>query len=189
MIKALLQKLPAQVALGISVIGLVFSPVANAQLIRQDFEGNFSRIQVSPFLTNTSPENSNYSGFVLFSENGNLEDWQVNVDGLDLDLDPDSTLGGGFGPALVPTISFDLSSPSDWDLSVDFGIAFDAPRFTLERDASEITFMGELGLAGSYTYQDSATTINQTATSVPEPGTVLGILVVGGLGLVVKLKY
>ncbi len=132
MIKTLLQKLPAGVALGMSVVGLVFSPAANAQLIRQEFEGNFSRTTVSPLLENTTPDNSDYSGFVLFSENGTLEDWQISVDGLGLDLDPDSTLGGGLGPDLIPTISFDLSSPSDGDLSVDFAIAVDAPRFTDE---------------------------------------------------------
>ncbi len=188
MIKTLLQKLPAGVALGMSVVGLVFSPAANAQLIRQEFEGNFSRTQVSSFLTNLSPENSDYSGFVLFSENGTLENWQISVDGLELDLDPDSTLDGGLGPDLVPTISFDLSSPSDWDLSVDFGIAFDAPLFSLERNASEITFIGELGLSGGYTYQDSSATIAQTSTSVPEPGTIFGILAVAGLGFAAKPK-
>ncbi len=186
MIKTLLQNLPFGVALGMSVVGLAFSPAANAQLIRQEFEGNFSRTQVSPFLKNLSPENSDYSGFVLFSENGTLEDWQISVDELDLDFNPDSTFGGGLGPDLVPTISFDLSSPSDWDLSVDFGIAFDAPRYTLERNASEITFIGELGRAGGYTYQDSTATITETATAVPEPGTILGILAVGGLGLLVQ---
>ena len=189
MIKTLLKELSVVgVAIGMSVVGLVFSPAANAQLIRQEFEGNFSRTQVSPFLTNLSPENSDYSGFVLFSENGTLEDWQISVDGLGLDLDSDSTLGGGLGSALIPTISFDLSSPSDWDLSVDFGIAVDAPRYTLERDASEITFTGELGLAGGYTYQDSSATITETSTSVPEPGTILGVLAVGGLGFAAKLK-
>ncbi len=189
MIKTLLQELPVVwVALGMSVVGLVFSPAANAQLIRQEFEGNFSLIGVSSLLEDTTPENSDYSGFVLFSENGTLEDWQISVDGLDVDLNPDSTLGGGLGSALIPTISFDLSSPSDWDLSVDFGIAFDAPRYTLDRDASEITFTGELGLSGGYTYQDSSATITETSTSVPEPGTILGVLAIGGLGFAAKLK-
>ncbi|OZH51941.1 hypothetical protein AFK68_27575 [Hydrocoleum sp. CS-953] len=184
MIKTLLQKLPAGVALGMSVVGLVFSPTANAQLIRQEFEGSFSRTQVSPLLTNFSPEDTDYSGFVLFSEDGTLEDWQISVDGLELDLESGLTLDGGLGPDLIPTISFDLSSPSDWDLSVDFGIAFDAPRYTLQRNASKFTFIGEVGRAGGYTYQDSSI----TQTSVPEPGTILGILAVGGLGLIVKLK-
>lgn len=187
MIKILLQKLPAGVALGMSVVGLVFSPAANA-LIRQEFEGNFSRTQVSPFLTNLSPEKSDYSGFVIFSEDGTLEDWEVSVDGLELDFDPDSTFGGDLGPGLRPNISFDLSSPSDWDLSIDFGIAFDAPRYTLDRDASEITFTGEVGRAGGYTYQDSLATITETSTSVPEPGTIFGILAFGGLGFAAKLK-
>lgn len=190
MIKTLLQKLPAGVALGISVVGLVFSPAANAQLIRQEFEGNFSLIGVSSLLEDTTPDNSDYSGFVLFSEDGTLEDWQISVDGVGLDLDPDSTLPTPlpFGPGPSPYISFDLSSPSDWNLSIDFGIAADAPRYILDRDASEITFAGQLGLAGGYTYQDSAATITETVSSVPEPGTLLGILAVGGLGLVVKLK-
>ncbi len=184
--KTLLQKLPAGLALGISVVGLIFSPTANAQLIRQDFEGIFSLFEVSPILESTSPDNSSYSGFVLFSENGTLRDWEVNVDGLDLNLNPDSTLGGGFGPDLIPNISFDLSSPSNWNLSIDFGIAFDAPRYSLERNVSEMTFTGELGLAGNYVYKDVSANITQT--SIPEGGTILGVLAVGGLGLIAKLK-
>ncbi|MGD1805931.1 PEP-CTERM sorting domain-containing protein [Dapis sp. BLCC M126] len=190
MIKTLLQKLPIQVALGISVVSFFFSPAANAQLIRQQFEGNFSLIGVSPLLEDTTPGNSDYSGFVLFSEDGTLEDWQISVDGVGLDLDPDSTLPTslpfGLGPS--PYISFDLSSPSDWNLSIDFGIAADAPRYILDRNASEITFAGQLGLAGGYTYEDSVATITETLTSVPEPGTIFSILAVGGLGLVVKRK-
>ncbi len=145
---------------------------ANAQLIKQEFEGNFSRTQVSPLLTSLTPENSDYSGFILYDNNGILEDWSLNIDELGLSLDPDSTLGGGLGNGLIPTISFDFSSSSDWDLSIDFGIAFDAPRYTLGRDDLELSFIGELGLSGGYTYQDSSATINQS--SVPEPLTILG---------------
>ena len=186
MSKTLLQKLPAEVALGISVVVLIFSPTANAQLIRQDFEGNFSLLDASPLLENTLPSNSEYSGFVVYSENGTLRDWSVSVNELDLNLNPDSTEDGGLGPDLIPNINFELFSPSNWTLLIDFGIAFDAPRYSLERNVSEMTFTGELGLIGSYVYQDPSATITQT--SIPEPGTILGILAVGGLGLITKLK-
>ncbi|MEL7036861.1 MAG: PEP-CTERM sorting domain-containing protein [Cyanobacteria bacterium J06592_8] len=177
--------------LGIFVLGLSFSSTANAQLIRQEFEGNFDLFDVSSILENTIPDNSDYSGFVLYSENGTLEDWEVNVNELDLTLNPNSGRNPGLGSDLIPDISFDLASPSSWDLSVDFGIAFDAPRFTVEREASEITFTGELGLAGGYVYSDPSATITQTSiptTSVPEPGTLLGLLAVGGLGFATKIK-
>ncbi|MEB3339352.1 PEP-CTERM sorting domain-containing protein [Okeania sp.] len=96
----------------------------------------------------------------------------------------------GLGLDLKPTVNFDFYSTSDWGLLVDFGIAFDAPEYTLKRDASDITFTGSLGLAGGYIYQDDepTITITQTQTSFPEPGTIFGLLAVGGLGLVVKLK-
>lgn len=171
--------------LGVLVLGLSFSSTANAQLIRQEFEGNFNLFDVSPMLENIIPDNSDYSGFVLYSENGTLEDWEVNVNELDLILNPD------LDSDLIPNISFDLSSLSNWDLSIDLGIAFDAPRFTVAREASNITFTGEIGLAGGYVYSDPSATITQTSvptTSVPEPGTLLGLLAIGGLGLVAKIK-
>jgi hypothetical protein len=48
--KTLFKKLPARIALEISVVGLIFSPTANAQLIRQEFEGNFNLLDASPLL-------------------------------------------------------------------------------------------------------------------------------------------
>ncbi len=188
--KTLFKKLPAGIALRISVVGLIFSPTANAQLIRQEFEGNFSLINVSPLLENSVPDNSDYSGFVAYSENGTLEDWEVILNELDLNLNPDSTLDGGLGLDLRPDVSFELFSPLNWNLLIDFGIAFDAPRYSLERNVSEITFTGELGLAGVYVYQDTSATITQTITqtSTPEPGTILALLAVGGLGLIAKQK-
>ncbi len=177
--------------LGILVLGLSFSSTANAQLIRQEFEGNFELFEGNFILENTVPDNSDYSGFVLYSENGIIEDWEVNVNELDLNFHPDSVIELGLGSDLIPNIIFDFSAPSNWNLSIDFGIAFDAPRFSVEREASEITFTGELGLTGNYVYRDPSATITQTsvpATSIPEPGTLLGLLAVGGLGFAVKIK-
>ncbi len=62
---------------------------------------------------------------------------------------------------------------------VDFGIAFDAPRYTLERSLSEISLTGEVGLAGGYVYTDAAANITTLSTSsipVPEPSAQLGLL-------------
>jgi hypothetical protein len=123
------------------------------------------------------PESAQYLGFVVYEEDSTLRDWGVNIDELGLSLSPDSTMAG-----LVPNVNFEFSSAVDWDLVIDFGIAFDAPRYSLQRVSnSEITFTGELGLVGGYTYTDSApnvtlTTSNTSATSVPEPTTVFGTI-------------
>ncbi|MGK7941633.1 MAG: PEP-CTERM sorting domain-containing protein [Crocosphaera sp.] len=184
--KNTLQALPTQLSLGIISLSLMISLPANAQLTRQEFDGNFSRIEVSPFLVNFSPENSDYSGFILYKDNGILEDFAITIDGLDLNLTPDSALDRELGDDLIPTISFDFSSASDWDLSIDFGIAFDAPRYTLSRYDSDINFVGELGLAGGYTYQDSSANIN--LSSVPEPLTILGAATAVAFGTGFKRK-
>jgi hypothetical protein len=68
---------------------------------------------------------------------------------------------------------------------VDFGIAFDAPRYTLTRTSqSELEFTGELGLVGGYVYNDMTSNISLTTdtsnnTSVPEPANVLGMIFAG----------
>lgn len=124
------------------------APAAN--LIKQELEGTFTLSDASPLLTGTLPSNSGYSGFVVYEENGTLSDWSLNVDGLGLNLVPGSD-PSGLG---TPTVSFDLLSPSSWDLSVDFGIAFDAPRYDITRADSTITLNGALGVTGGYTYQD-----------------------------------
>ncbi|WP_292822748.1 PEP-CTERM sorting domain-containing protein [Nostoc sp. JL33] len=87
--------------------------------------------------------------------------------------------GASNGGNLTPDVDFELDSRSNWNLVVDFGIAFDAPRYTLEKtSSSEITLMGEVGRAGTYIYQDSAANIIQSSssTSVPEPTSLLGLL-------------
>ena len=168
-----------------SLVGIIFpiAPSLAAVLTRQEFSGSFTLVNNSPLLTNTLPESAKYSGFVVYDEDSTLRDWNVNVDELNLSLNPDSTMTG-----LAPNVNFEFSSDVDWDLVIDFGIAFDAPRYSLQRVSnSEITFTGELGLVGGYTYTDSApnitlTTSNTSGTSVPEPGSVLGTILAFGAG-------
>jgi hypothetical protein len=172
-----------------ALIGLVFlsvfhaAPVLGAILTRQEFSGNFTRVSASPFLTNIVPNKSEYSGFVAYSEDGTLSDWEVNVNELDLNLNPDSSLD--FNPA--PNLNFELSFGSNWNLVVDFGIAFDAPRYTLQRtEGASITLTGESGRAGGYTYTDPGVniTLSSSNTSVPEPTSLLGLLLgVGGIAV------
>jgi hypothetical protein len=168
-----------------SLVGIIFpiAPSLGAVLTRQEFSGSFTLVNNSPLLTDTLPESAKYLGFVVYDEDSTLRDWGVNVDELDLSLNPDSTMTG-----LAPNVNFEFSSDVDWDLVIDFGIAFDAPRYTLQRvSEEEITLDGQLGLAGGYTYTDSAanvtlTTSNTSGTSVPEPGTVLGTIFAFGAG-------
>ncbi|QSJ14716.1 PEP-CTERM sorting domain-containing protein [Nostoc sp. UHCC 0702] len=175
--------------LHVALIGLVVAsilhatPVLGAILTRQDFSGDFTLVEANPLLTNFLPEESEYSGFVVYSEDGTLSDWELSVNNLDLNLNPGSILGGG----LTRNVNFELDSESNWNLVVDFGIAFDAPRYTLERiSGSEITLTGEVGRAGTYTYQDSAANIivSSSSTSIPEPTSLLGLLfAVGGIAV------
>jgi hypothetical protein len=171
-----------------SLAGIVFpiSPSLGQVLTRQEFSGSFNLVNSSPLLTDTLPESAQYSGFVVYEEDSILRDWGVNVDELDLSLNPDSTSAG-----LAPNVNFEFASPVDWDLVIDFGIAFDAPRYTLQRvSEEEITLAGELGLAGGYAYTDSAANVtlttsntsNTSGTSVPEPTTVFGTILAFGAG-------
>lgn len=168
-----------------SLIGIVFpiTPSLGQVLTRQEFSGSFTLVNSSALLSDTLPQSAEYFGFVVYEQDNTLRDWGVNVDELDLSLNPDSTVAG-----LAPNVNFEFSSPVDWDLVIDFGIAFDAPRYTLQRvSEEEITLAGELGLAGGYTYTDSdpnvtLTTSNTSGTSVPEPATVLGTILAFGAG-------
>ncbi len=174
------------------LIGIVFpiNSVLGATVVRQEFTGNatlteVSRPEVEEFIT--LPEESAYSGFIVYEEDGTLLDWELDVDQPSLSLAPDSTLDSGF-TELSPTVDFSLSSAEDWSLQVDFGIAFDAPRYTLERTSDEIALTSEVGLAGAYTYVDSDPSINlisssDTSNSIPEPGTIFGTLVACGMGI------
>ncbi|MDJ0631781.1 MAG: hypothetical protein QNJ34_01195 [Xenococcaceae cyanobacterium MO_188.B29] len=89
-----------------------------------------------------------------------------------MSINPDSN---NFG---TPDVTFDLSSEFDWDLRIDFGIAADAPLYTIERDSTEINFVANLGLTGAATYVDSAASIDVTSTNttVPEPSTIFASL-------------
>ncbi|MGJ5632632.1 PEP-CTERM sorting domain-containing protein [Nostoc sp. CALU 1950] len=175
----------------VAVIGLVVAsvfyttPVLGAILTRQDFSGDFALVDASsPFLENFLPEESEYSGFVVYSEDGILSDWELSVNNLDLNLQPSFNSGD-----LSPNVDFELDSRSNWNLVVDFGIAFDAPRYTLEKtSSSEITLTGEVGRAGTYIYQDSAAniTLSSSSTSVPEPTSLLGLLL--GVGAIAVSK-
>src|SRR4028119_781530 len=176
----------ASVAIIGSLVGIVFplTPALGVVLTRQEFSGSFTLVNSSDLLRDTLPESAQYLGFVVYEEDSTLRDWGVNIDELGLSLSPDSTMAG-----LVPNVNFEFSSAVDWDLVIDFGIAFDAPRYSLQRVSnSEITFTGELGVAGGYTYTDSApnvtlTTSNTSATSVPEPTTVFGTILAFGAGV------
>lgn len=165
-----LKTLPFQLSVGLLGFSLLLSAPANAQSIKQEFEGNFSLVNSSPLLTRFLPDNTDYSGFILYDEEGQLQDFVINLDALNLNLTPESTLGG---TDLIPTISFDFLSSSNWDLVIDFGIAFDAPLFSLNRDNSQLSFDGLVGLAGGYQYLDTSPTIN--VSSIPEPLTLTGV--------------
>ena len=171
----------------ITLIGLVLlsvfhaTPVLGAILTRQKFSGDFNLVSVSPLLENILPDKSEYSGFVAYSEDGTLSDWELNLNELNLNLNQDSTLDVN----LTPNVNFELSSGSNWNLVVDFGIAFDAPRYTLERtSSSSITLTGESGLAGGYIYNDKSAniTLSSSNTSVPEPTSLVGLLF--GVGVI-----
>ena len=164
----------------VALIGLLLAnvfhatPVLGAILTKQEFSGDFTLVDASPFLENVLPKESEYSGFVVYAEDGTLNDWELNVSNLDLNLNPGSTNGGD----LTRNVNFELDSGSNWNLVVDFGIAFDAPRYTLERtSSSEISLTGEAGRAGTYIYQDSAAniTVSSSSTSIPEPTSLLGL--------------
>ncbi|BDI16276.1 hypothetical protein ANSO36C_20780 [Nostoc cf. commune SO-36] len=169
----------------VALIGLVVAsvfhatPVLGAILTRQEFSGDFALIDATtPFLRSLLPDKSEYSGFVVYSEDGTLSDWEVNVNELNLNLNQGSTdVNSG------PNVNFELSSGSNWNLVVDFGIVFDAPRYTLERTSgSEITLTGEVGRAGVYIYNDPTAniTLSSFKKSIPEPTSLLGLLF--GLG-------
>jgi hypothetical protein len=175
-----------RVALVSFLLGSIFhvAPALGATLTTQEFSGDFTLVNVSPILEDNVPDQTEYSGFVVYSEDGILSDWEVNINELDLNLNPDSTIGGSpFQPPETPNVNFELFSPSNWNLVIDFGIAFDAPRYTLERTSdSEITLTGELGLAGGYTYTDPTAniTVSSSNTSVPEPTSLLSLLFAAG---------
>jgi len=188
-----------------SLIGIVVpsTPALGEVLTRQEFSGSFTLVDSSDLLTDTLPESSDYFGFVVYDQDNTLRDWGVNVDELNLSLSPDATRPDlppdadlGFPSAVAPNVDFEFSSAVNWDLIIDFGIAFDAPRYTLKRESEEeITFTAAVGLAGGYTYTDSAanvilTTSDNSSTSVPEPATVLGTILVFGAGAsVLKRRF
>ncbi len=89
----------------VALIGLVVAsvfhatPVLGAILTRQEFSGDFTLVDAtSPFLTNSLPKESEYSGFVVYSESGTLSDWELSVNNLDLNLKRVPTNGGNLTP-------------------------------------------------------------------------------------------
>lgn len=175
------------------LIGFVLpiNSVLGATVVRQEFTGNLSfaeasRPEVEEFLT--LPEESAYSGFILYEDDGTLLDWELDVVQPSLSLNPDSITPGAF-----TFIDFDFSSAEDWSLDVDFGSAFDAPRYILERTSDEIAITSLIGLLGSYTYVDSEPTIDlissNTSNTIPEPATIFGIVAACGMGALLKRSH
>ena len=152
-------------------LALCASPALAATITRQDFNGNFTLLD-STSIADPFPESTDYSGFVTYDENNSLVDWAIDVEELNLSLNPDSN---NFD---TPDVTFDLSSESNWDLRIDFGIAVDAPLYEIERDSTEINFVANLGLTGAATYVDSDASIDVTSTNttVPEPSTIFASL-------------
>ena len=168
-------------------LGIVFggSSAFGMTPTRQDFSGNFMLVD-SPNFGVSFPESTEYSGFITYGESGDLLDWEIIVTELDLSINADSP---SFG--LSPDVTFDLSSTANWDLMIDFGIAVDAPRYTLRRDAAEIDFSAE-SMIGTLQYSDSAATIEVSSTggeaSVPEPATVFGLLAFLAAGSMIRKR-
>ena len=162
-----MQTLIRGTTIGFLSLGIAFcaSSALGATLTTQNFKGNFTLVD-SRTLGEPFPESAEYSGFVTYDGENSLLDWEVNVKELDLSLNPDSN---NFG--LTPDTTFALSSPSNWDLSIDFGIAFDAPLFTLQRESTKINF-SQTSFGSFFEYSDPAANI----TSVPEPSTIFGSL-------------
>ncbi len=168
-----IQALIRSTTVGFLSLGIAFcaSPALGSTLTRQDFSGNFTLVQ-SPNFGGSFPETTEYSGFVSYDENNSLLDWEVNVEELSLSLNPDSN---DFGS--IQDVTFDLSSEDNWNLRIDFGIAFDTPLYTLQRDSAEINF-SQSTFGGTLSYSDSAADINVTSstTPVPEPSTIFASL-------------
>jgi hypothetical protein len=149
-------------------VGFAASPALATVLTRQDFNGNFTLVD-SRSLGDPFPESTGYSGFVLYDENDSLLDWAINVDELDLQLDPDS--------AQTADVTFEENS-LDWTLRIDFGIAFDAPLYTIQRSADTGITFDFMAFGPFASYADSAPNIaitNSPRTSVPEPSTLLAL--------------
>jgi hypothetical protein len=159
---------------------LPVNSLLGTSLITQEFTGNLNLVDSSPMIENPQEE-SEYSGFIVYDRDGNLVDWELNLTELNLNLNPNSTVSD-----LTPTIDFQLASAEDWDLRVDFGIAFDAPLYTLARNDSEIVFTETLGLVGGTTYVDNNPLISVTSTddstSVPESSNIWGLILTCGIG-------
>lgn len=151
-------------------LGSVFaaSPALATVLTRQDFNGNFTLVDFRAIET-PFPESTGYSGFVIYDENNSLLDWAINVDKLDLQLEPDS--------AQTADITFEEDS-FDWNLKIDFGIAFDAPLYTLQRSADRGIAFDFMAFRAFFSYSDpdpNITITNAPRTSVPEASNVLAL--------------
>ncbi len=163
-------------------IGFCAAPALGNTLTRQDFSGNFNLLD-SASIGEPFPQSTEYSGFVTYDNNNSLLDWEINVEQLNLSLEPDSNVFG-----LSPNTAFELSSPSNWNLSIDFGIAVDAPLYNLQRNSGEINF--SLTSFGSFfNYSDPAADINVTSFSnTPVPETSATLTLVAFLSTITMLK-
>jgi hypothetical protein len=170
-------------------LGIVFgaSPALATILTRQEFNGNFALVELftsSIYIGQNFPRSTDYSGFVVYDENDNLIDWAIAVEALDFQLDPDS--------AQTADITFEENSSDDWNLRIDFGIAFFVdPLFNLQRSAdTRITLEGIYPWSVSYVFSDPQSNISITdlhTTSVPEPSTVLALFALATIPLFRKI--
>lgn len=177
-----LQTLIRESTIGFLSLAIAFcaSPVFGQTLTRQTFSGNFTLLNSSTF-GDPFPPSTDYSGFVSYDQNNRLLDWEVKVEELSLSLNPEAN------EFTTPTVTFELSSPSNWNLAIDFGIALDLPLYTLQRDSGAINF--SLNSFGSFfNYADPAANIDLTSASisVPEPSPLLASLAF--LGTITLLK-
>ncbi len=164
-----MQTLIRSTTIGFLSLGMAFcaSSALGITLTTQKFSGNFTLVD-STTVGEPFPEYTEYSGFVAYDQKNSLRDWEVNVKELNLSLNPDSN---DFG--LKPDTTFTLSSLSNWDLRIDFGIAFDAPLYTLQRESKTINF-SRASFGGFFNYSDPDANIK--VTQVPEPSTIFGSL-------------
>lgn len=146
---------------------------------KQEFSGTFNFVEGND---QAYPPSSEYSGFISYTDDGSLVDWEMNVPAISLFLTPI------FSPERTV---FNFNSPTNWDLFIDFGIAVDRPGYDLARDGSTLSFFGIPGggLANNYfMYSDISSDFNSTPSinNVPEPMSIFGSLISLGFGIVWK---
>lgn len=170
-------------------ISLSTSPVFGSTINRQDFSGEFTRT----LSTAPRPQTADYEGFITYDENNSLLDWEINVEELDLFFDPDTTLLVELFPDVIelsPDVTLGLSSESNWELRIDFGIAFDAPLYTLSRNSEAINFsLTSFGEGFNYLDDSAEIVISSSKVAVPESSPTLAFLVLLSTMIILKRKF